>query len=203
MVTLAWLDWGVLLAYLLGMLGCGLFWARRSRSDDEYFLVGRRVPWLVAGLSVVASMLSSITYLAEPGEVWKSGVTHVAGKLLGIPIEMAIVWGFCIPFMMRFRFTSAYEYLEHRFGTATRRLGATLFVTMVVLWMGFVVLVLSQVVEQLSGIPLVAVVLSVGVVATAYTMLGGLRGRLDGRDPSRAVGGRGGNYDRVRCLGNR
>ncbi len=174
-VRLTWPDYVIVVAYLAAMVGFGLAGTRRERSDEEYFLVGRRMPWLAVGISIVSSMLSSITYLAEPGEVWKSGVTHATGKLLGIPFAMLIVWGFCIPFMMRFEFTSAYEYLEHRFGRPTRRFGAALFVTMVVLWMGLAVLVPSQVVEKLSGVPLTVVIVIVGTVVTLYTMLGGLR----------------------------
>ncbi len=174
-MSLAWPDYAVIVAYLTGMLALGIHWARKSTTDDDYFLVGRRMPWWAVGLSIVASMLSSITYLAEPGEVWKSGVTHVVGKMVGIVVETVLIWSIFIPFMMRFRFTSAYEYLEHRFGRASRRTGAGLFVAMVVLWMGFVVLVLSQVVEQLAGIPLWGVIFTVGIVATTYTMLGGLR----------------------------
>ena len=174
-VRLTWPDYMIVVAYLAAMVGFGLVGTRRERSDEEYFLVGRRMPWLAVGISIVSSMLSSITYLAEPGEVWKSGVTHATGKLLGIPFAMLIVWGFCIPFMMRFEFTSAYEYLEHRFGRPTRRFGAALFVTMVVLWMGLAVLVPSQVVEKLSGVPLPVVIVTVGTVVTLYTMLGGLR----------------------------
>jgi SSS family solute:Na+ symporter len=174
-VRLSWPDYVVLACYFAMMIGLGVYGTRRKRSDEEYFLVGRRMPWLAVGISVVASMISSITYLAEPGEVWKSGVTHATGKLLGIPLEMLFVWGCCIPFMMRFHFTSVYEYLEHRFGRPTRRFGAFLFVAMVVLWMGFVVLVLSQVVQQLCGMPLFVVVFTVGAVTTLYTMLGGLR----------------------------
>ncbi len=174
-MRLTWPDYVIVVAYLAAMVGFGLAGTRRERSDEEYFLVGRRMPWLAVGISIVSSMLSSITYLAEPGEVWKSGVTHATGKLLGIPFAMLIVWGFCIPFMMRFEFTSAYEYLEHRFGRPTRRFGAALFVTMVVLWMGLAVLVPSQVVEKLSGVPLTVVIFTVGTVVTLYTMLGGLR----------------------------
>jgi len=174
-VRLAWPDYLVLTFYLSLLVALGAWGARRRRSEEEYFLVGRRMPWLAVGLSVVGSLISSITYLAEPGEVWKSGLTHTAGKLLGIPLEMLFVWGCCIPFMMRFQYTSVYEYLEHRFGRPTRRLGAALFVVMVLLWMGFVVLVLSQVVGQLCGAPLAAVIVTVGGVATLYTMLGGLR----------------------------
>jgi solute:Na+ symporter, SSS family len=175
MTILVWQDYAVILAYLAGMLLLGVYLARRKQNDEEYFLGGRRMPWFAVGVSVIASLLSSLTYLSEPGEVWNSGLTHVAGKMLAIPVEVAVVWIFCVPFMMRFRFTSAYEYLEHRFNLATRRLGAALFVAMVVLWMGFVVLASSRALAELSNTPLWTVIAAVGVVATIYTTLGGLR----------------------------
>ena len=197
LLALAWQDHAVIVAYLAGMIAFGIFLSRRQSNDDEYFLAGRRMPWFAVGMSVIASLLSSLTYLSEPGEVWKSGVTHIFGKMLAIPFEMVIVWVFCIPFMMRFRYTSAYEYLEDRFGLAARRLGVGLFITMVVLWMGFVVLLSAEALARVSDLAvpsavvnvfesigiadpvasaqLLLVIVTVGVVATSYTMLGGLR----------------------------
>jgi SSS family solute:Na+ symporter len=175
MTSLVWQDYAVLLAYLVGMLLIGAFVSRRQSDEEEYFLGGRRMPWFAVGVSVIASLLSSLTYLSEPGEVWNSGVTHMLGKMLAIPVEILAVWVFCVPFMMRFRFTSAYEYLEHRFNRPTRTLGAGLFVLMVVLWMGFVVLASSRILADLSHQPLWLVIAVVGLVATVYTTLGGLR----------------------------
>ena len=109
MTVLVWQDYAVILVYLAGMLLFGAWLARRKQDEEEYFLGGRRMPWLAVGVSVIASLLSSLTYLSEPGEVWNSGAAHMVGKMLAIPFEVAIVWLFCIPFMMRFRFTSAYE----------------------------------------------------------------------------------------------
>lgn len=175
LAALTWQDNAVILVYLAGMIGLGLWLGRRERSDEEYFLAGRKMPWFAVGVSVIASILSSLTYLSEPGEIWKSGITHIAGKLLAIPVEMALVFFICIPFMMRFRFTSAYDYLGLRFGDATRRMGVGLFILLVVLWMGFVVLATSKVLAELSGWPLLAVIAAIGLVATSYTMIGGLR----------------------------
>lgn len=175
LANLTWQDNTVIIVYLLGMIGLGVWLGRRERSDEEYFLAGRKMPWFAVGVSVIASILSSLTYLAEPGEVWKSGVTHLLGKMIAIPIEMIIVWVVCIPFLMRFRFTSAYEYLGQRFGKATRRVGVVLFILLVVMWMGFVVLMTAKALAQISGWPLLAILVVVGAVATVYTMIGGLR----------------------------
>lgn len=175
LATLTWQDNTVVILYLTGMIALGFWLSRRQSSDVDYFLAGRSMPWFAVGISVIASILSSLTYLSEPGEVWKSGVTHLFGKMLAIPLEMLIVWFLCIPFLMRFRITSVYEYLGRRFGRETRRLGVVLFILLVMLWMGFVVLASARVLAQISGWPLLMVIVSVGIVATLYTMLGGLR----------------------------
>ena len=173
--SLAWQDHAVIGLYLCGVIALGAWLSRRQVDEDEYFLAGRRMPWLAVGLSLIASLLSSLTYLSEPGEVWQSGVTHMSGKMLAIPFEMAIVWLFCIPMLMRFRFTSIYEYLDYRFGRAARRLGVALFACLVVLWMGFIVLASSRVLADVTGMPLVVVIGTMGLVSTIYTVLGGLR----------------------------
>ncbi|MFT5465818.1 MAG: SSS family solute:Na+ symporter [Verrucomicrobiales bacterium] len=175
MSKLAWQDNLVLLVYIVGMIVLGIWLSRRKRSDDEYFLAGRKMPWFAVGISVIASILSSVTYLSEPGEIWKSGVTHISGKMLAIPFEMLFVWLVCIPFLMKFRFTSVYEYLESRFGNGARLMGVVLFVMLGVLWMGVVVLVTSRVLAHVSGFHLLTVIGVVGIVATIYTVLGGLR----------------------------
>jgi len=172
---LSWQDHAVVVLYLAGMLVLGAALSRRQRSEREFFLAGRRMPWLAVGVSIIASLLSSLTYLSEPGEVFNSGITHVLGKLLAVPLEVVLVWAVCIPFLMRFRFTSAYEYLEHRFGYATRLVGVALFIAMVVLWMGFVVLASSRALAAVTQMPLWVIVFTLGLVATIYTAMGGLR----------------------------
>jgi Na+/proline symporter len=72
-------DWAVVIAYGLGMLGIGWFYSRRSRTADDYLLAGRRErPWLV-GISLFATLLSSVSYLAYPGEMIKNGPMILAG----------------------------------------------------------------------------------------------------------------------------
>ena len=173
--ALAWQDYAVVASYLGVLVVMGWHFARRRRTGEEYFLAGRNVPWFALGLSIMATLMSSLTYLSEPGEVWLSGVTTVAGKWVAILSEMVVVLLVVIPFLMRFRFTSVYEYLEYRFGRGVRTLAVGLFVCLVVSWMGFVVLAMSWTVSRVTGVPLVAVTATVGLVGTVYTMVGGMR----------------------------
>lgn len=175
LLALHWLDYTVVVGYLVAVLCLGGYFARTQNTSDEYFLASRRIPWFAIGLSIIATLMSSLTYVSEPGEVWKSGITNMLGKMLAIPFEMALVWLVFIPFLTKLRYTSAYEYLGDRFGTAAKWVGITLFLWLAVAWMGFIVLVSSRILAEASGLSLMLVVAVVGIVATLYTVAGGFR----------------------------
>ena len=61
-MQLHWLDQGMLLLYLAGMAGMGLYFARKNRDTEEYFLGGRSFSGWVVGLSMVGTAISSITF---------------------------------------------------------------------------------------------------------------------------------------------
>ena len=49
------LDISIFFLYLLGMLGVGVFFLRKNKSTDDYFVGGRKMSSLHIGLSVVAT----------------------------------------------------------------------------------------------------------------------------------------------------
>src|SRR5262245_46983407 len=124
-------------AYLLVTLGIVLWSSRRQKDTEDFFLGNRRLPWLAVGLSIMATLLSSLTYVGLTGEVVKNGIAGFMTQLAIIPAALVVVPIF-IPFFMRLRFTSAYEYLEHRFDYRTRLLGGGLFLLLRTGWVSLV-----------------------------------------------------------------
>ncbi|MSR32834.1 MAG: hypothetical protein EXR99_15165 [Gemmataceae bacterium] len=173
---LSWIDYAIIIGYLAAMVVIGVQAGRKKKDDDEYFLAGRQIPWFAIGLSIVATLISSLSYISEPGEVFLSGLTNFSGKLIAIFLETGFVLFLFIPFLMRFRFTSAYEYLGYRFNTATRTLGVVFFSLQTVAWMGFVILAMARTMTEVTGMNLSLVILTVGFITTLYTMVGGYRG---------------------------
>jgi SSS family solute:Na+ symporter len=134
-------------------------------------------PWKV-GLSLFASLLSTITYLGIPGEMIKYGPMALA-QLIAIPFIAVVVGWLLIPYIMKLRITSAYEILETRLGSSVRILGSCFFLTLRLFWMSLVIyatadVVLVPVMElDSSAVPWICVVL--GLVTVLYTSMGGLR----------------------------
>src|SRR5437879_4295823 len=119
-------DYAVVVVYFLAMIGIGYYFSGRRKSGEDYFVGGRSMPWLAVGLSLFSALLSTISYLAVPGETIHQGIAYCLG-LLHIPFSYGVIYFVLLPFFMRLRVVSAYEYLERRFSPGVRTLGAALF----------------------------------------------------------------------------
>lgn len=84
-------DHLILATYLLGMMCLGWKLARGQDTEEEYFLGGRRLPWFTVGLSLIATILSSVAYLGVPGIVWRFGFHVFLATLVAIPSSSASV----------------------------------------------------------------------------------------------------------------
>ena len=176
--TLTSLDWAVIVAYALGMIGVGVYYSRRSGTSEDYLLGGRAMrPWAV-GLSLFATLLSTVSYLAVPAEMIHRGPMILFG-MASYPLIVLVVGWVLIPRFMQFRVTTAYELLERRLGLRARMVGAVLFVVMRTLWMAVIIYATAdKVLVPLAGLDGSAtpwVCAALGAVTLIYTSLGGLR----------------------------
>ena len=173
------LDWLVITTYMLATLVIGWYYSRHTVSTGDYLLGGRKINSLSLGLSLFATLLSAITYLALPGEMVKYGPIFAIGKVAAYPLVAIIVGWFLIPRLMALPVTSVYEILEARLGLSVRILGSTLFLTLRLMWMAVVIYATAaKVIVPLMGMdqsatPYVCAI--IGAVTIAYTSMGGLR----------------------------
>ena len=175
--ALAWQDWAIVILYALGVLWVGWRFSRGSESEEEYFLGGRSMSPFLIGISLFASLLSTVSYLAYPGEIIQHGPIYLTG-IISVPIAYFIVGYWLIPIYMKQNVTSAYELLEDKLGLSARVGGAVLFVFLRLVWMALLISLSSAAVCVMTGlgeewIPLISAI--TGVVAVAYTSMGGLR----------------------------
>ncbi len=174
---LQWLDWVLIVLYAVSTIGLGLYFSRRTKSMQEYFTGSGNMNPILIGVSLFATLLSTISYLSVPGEAAGKGpVNQIA--ILGLPVVFFVVGFVMLPIYMKFRVTSAYELLEEKLGLGLRLLGATMFLALRLVWMTLLVYLASEAMTVMMGldpkwIPVVAAI--TGVVAVIYTSLGGLQ----------------------------
>ena len=172
------LDWLVIAAYALGLIGIGLYYARRQTSTEEYFVASRSVAPFLAGISLYATMFSTLSYIGFPGEMIRHGPVLLSLSLVSLPLIYLVVGYGIIPLMVRLPVTSAYELLEKRLGPHVRLLGSGIFVLTRLVWMAVLLHATSFVIVTVMGWnPAWAMPLTVctGLLTTLYTVTGGLR----------------------------
>lgn len=167
------LDYLVLVAYFATVLIIGYIFSRRLKGTDDYFRGGKRIPWWAAGLSILVTKLSAITFMSLPAKAYATNWLYfwipVGNILLAIIVIKCI-----LPFFYRLDITSTYEYLEKRFNTMTRTIGSATYVIFEIVRMGVLLLLPAIVITVITGIDIHLCIVIIGVVVTLYTMMGGI-----------------------------
>src|SRR5688572_20638591 len=120
------LDWLLLIIYLGGMIAIGFYFSTRQVSTREFFLGGQRYGFWTMSLSVLATSVSAITFIGQPGFVVERDWSTVMSSLVAVP-AIFIVAVLFVPFFWRLQLVSAYGYLEQRFDLRVSLLCSVLF----------------------------------------------------------------------------
>lgn len=171
------IDWLIIAAYAGGTIWLGWYFSKRQNSTKEYFVGSGAMNPILIGVSLFATLLSTITYLSAPGEALGKGPVYFT-SLLAMPFIFYVVGFLLLPVYMHQKVTSAYELLEVKLGLSIRLLGASMFVILRLVWMSLLIYMTSEAMVVMMGIdekwiPLLALV--TGTIAVIYTSLGGLR----------------------------
>jgi solute:Na+ symporter, SSS family len=167
-----WLNATMLVVYLLAMVGIGIVCAKRNRNTNDFFRGGQRIPWWAAGLSIFATMLSSITFMAIPAAAYATGWNLFLANSY-ILITPLVVFVF-LPFYRALDVTSAYEYLELRFNLATRLLGSSLFMLFQCGRIAIALYLPALALATVSDFDIQTCIVVMGVLCILYTVVGGI-----------------------------
>jgi len=172
--SLTWPDYLVIALYFTLSLGVG-WWARarKNASSGEYFLGGGKIPLWAAAISIYATGVSSISYMALPAYAYSKDWRAV---LVGPLSAMAgfVVASVFISILRRLNAVTVFAYLEHRFDPRVRTLGATLAMILSVFGRSGVVLLLpAMALSTVTGLSVYLSIVLMGLVTTYYSMKGG------------------------------
>jgi SSS family transporter len=163
-----------LVAYLLAIAAFGSAFYRRRSTAREYFLGGRTMGWLPAGISIVAADLSAISIMGAPAWAYKHNL-ELIWVTCGYPLMAPLAILVFVPFYARLQLFTAYEYLERRFSLAVRLLVSTLFQLLRAWHVAVTIYGPALVIHLVTGLSVWKSVLLMGLFTTLYTTLGGMR----------------------------
>lgn len=171
-------DWIICIVYLLIVAALGLWFSGKQESNEEYFVGGRRMHWLPIGLSVFAGMFSALSFVGLPS-AGAYGDYHVFLGIMLIPVVACpLVGKYFVPLFHRLGEVSGYAYLEQRFSRGLRLVASALYMGYAIFWMGNMLVavgVILQVTLDMSDANLNWLLIGIGLFATLYTTVGGVK----------------------------
>ncbi len=172
-LSLHLLDYAVILISLLVSLFIGFWFSRKQKDTGKYFKANGKLPAWAIGMSILATLISSVTFLAYPGEGYVSNWIRLVQGLM-VPLVLVFIVGVIVPLFRKVIRLSAYEYFERRFGYIARLYTSLSFLLNHFAKMGTVLFLISMALGSMTGLNTLYIVLVIGIVVVVFTMAGGI-----------------------------
>lgn len=172
-MSLHFLDLAVIALYFVVIAGIGVWATRGPRTAERYFVAGRSIPMWAVAFTIMATIISTGTFVGHPGTAYQKGLILLVPHLL-VPFVLLAVAKVVVPFYRRVVKMSAYEYIGQRFGLGGRFYTSFGFLADRIFDLGVTLVTTALAINVLTGWDLKTVILGVGVFTILYTMLGGM-----------------------------
>jgi SSS family solute:Na+ symporter len=168
------LDTIIFIAYMIGVSLFGASFFRKNKTSTAFTLGNRNIPGWVISLSIFATFVSSISFLALPGIAYQSNWNPFVFSLT-IPLAALIAVKFFVPLYRKLDSPSAYAFLEDRFGPWARIYASVCYLLTQLMRVGTILYLLALTLHAAFGWNLALIIVITGLTIMAYSMLGGLQ----------------------------
>jgi SSS family solute:Na+ symporter len=167
------IDYSIIVAVLLTTLLLGLRYAKNQNTTQSYFAAKGRIPVWAIGMSLLATLISSVTFLGYPGEGFSSNWILLVQGLMVPVVLLGTIW-FIVPLFRKVIGLSTYEYFEKRFGLFARYYSSIAFVLRQFAGMGTVFFLLAVALNKMTGGNMYLIIAVVGAIIIAVNLMGGI-----------------------------
>ena len=167
------LDLAIFLIYMVAIVGFGVSFSFRKRSSSDYTTGGGRLPAWAIGMSIFATFVSSISFLAYPGNAYSTNWNGFVFSL-SIPLAAWVAVKFFVPLYRNLKSESAYYYLGQRFGPWARIYASICYLLTQLARMGAILYLLALPMNSLLGMSIPSIIVITGISVVIYSMWGGI-----------------------------
>ncbi|MBI2433586.1 MAG: sodium/solute symporter [Candidatus Hydrogenedentes bacterium] len=182
-----WFDYVVLILYFGSMAALGPLFRHSAKTTEGYLLGDRSFAGWLVGFSMFATSISSIAFVGYPADGYKTAWYRMTQNYV-MPLAILFAAYFFLPFFRRTQITSAYEYLEDRFGPMTRLYASCAFLISQVVRVSLILYLVSVLLYSITGWKFVVIINGIevdlgpylcilvgGCITSFYTVLGGIK----------------------------
>ena len=168
------LDLIVFFVYMLGVTAFGSSFYRKNKSSAAFTLGNSAIPGWVVTMSIFATFVSSISFLALPGNAYQTNWNAFVFSL-SIPVASIMAVRVFVPLYRKANSASAYTYLETRFGPWARIYASACYLLTQIMRMGTILYLLALPVHAMFGWNIVIIIVVTGLAVMIYSLLGGIQ----------------------------
>ncbi|MEZ6111146.1 MAG: sodium/solute symporter [Pirellulaceae bacterium] len=171
-------DWMIVLLLNGAIIGYGFYLARGTSSSSDWFLGRRALPWWAIGLSMFATNVDNADLVSVTGKTYTEGLHLLTVYATGSALGGILASFYIVPAMYRAGFYTNAEYLEARFGPATRVLSALIQLQYRSSMLGLIILSVHLLLTGLNIVDATtswALIVAIVICSGIYTAWGGLK----------------------------
>ena len=173
MSSLPILDLGIIIAYILAMVGMGIYFSRKNNNASQFTTASGSIPGWAIGMSIYATFLSSNTFLGVPGKAFGSNWNAFVFSI-SMPFAAWVASKYFVSFYRKTGEISAYTHLEKRFGPWARTYAVICFLLTQFARMGSIFFGMALTLHALLGFSMSSIMIIMGVCIILYTVMGGM-----------------------------
>jgi SSS family solute:Na+ symporter len=170
---LSGIDIAILVGYGVLVVGMGAYYTRKCRTAEQFMVAGRSIPTWAAGLAIMSTYTSSISYIATPGKAYDTNWHPLIFSLAIFPVAW-LACRYAVPYYRKMQLLSVYQFLEDRIGPWGRVYAALSFLLYIVGRTAVILYLVSLLLSQFLAWPIEGIIVVIGVVTIVYTLLGGM-----------------------------
>lgn len=164
----------IFFVYLIGITVFGGSFYRRNKTSSAFTLGNNTLPGWVIGMSIFATFVSSISYLALPGQAYMTNWNAFVFSL-SIPVAIIVAVKIFVPHYRKVNSPSAYTYLENRFGSWARIYVSTCYLLTQLMRIGIILYLLALAIQAIFGWDIMTIIIATGIAVIIYSVLGGIQ----------------------------
>ncbi len=167
-------DWIVIVVYLLGIIGLGVWFGKDNRNTRDYFLGSKDISWWGIGLSIVAAETSALTIIGVPAMSFGGNLVFIQ-LIIGYVIARIILAIVMVPHYFKGEIYSPYQLFSDNLGHSARRTAGGFFLLSETLAAGVRVYVACIPIQLMLGIQVLPAIVLFVVLSLLYTYVGGVK----------------------------
>ena len=172
--SLGAIDSGILILYAIVLVVMGIYFVRKSQTAEQFMVAGRTIPAWAAGLAVMSTYTSSISYIATPGKAFDANWNPIIFSICIFPVAW-LTCRYVVSYYRKLNLISVYKFLEERLGAWARIYAGLCFLLLMIGRVAVILYLAGLLLTNFVPLNIGAVIVLIGVVTIVYTLLGGMQ----------------------------